>query len=112
MRELQDDEVVVQIGFVGVDGETFHNCPRAVRDDDALSVVLGLRSTADAVRAAFGREASPGYEVSRSSTVGRLRAKGFVVTHSPSRKNPNHASVTDPLAWTAARQAAFASCFN
>ena len=51
----------------------------------------------------------------RYSTVGKLRDAGFIVTHKPNRKNPNHILVTHSshgVDWPIELEETFSMCFD
>jgi hypothetical protein len=48
----------------------------------------------------------------RYTTAGELRSKGFIVTHSPTKRNPDHVSVEWRGDWTDEVSATFDTCFG
>ncbi|SNS79518.1 hypothetical protein [Actinacidiphila glaucinigra] len=72
-----------------------------------MSIVVGLVKVED-----LGPVIDQPSSGARYSTVGKLREQGFTVRHTPSQKNPDHATVSVKGDWTAERGHAFNLCFG
>src|SRR6266849_682427 len=118
---IADDEVVTQHTF----GGSYRGVPRAEREL-SLSVFRGRVSARDATEYIKLGKSVEEWEKRRIRVrrldVGKLRAAGFAVVHTPGRvAYPEHCSVVwpadDPLNtqvadWPPEVQAAFAACFT
>lgn len=96
-REIGDEEILTQYGQEGPDGEKFRGQPRF--DDTGeqeLSMLVGKMTVKEALSyIASHKTVSPNDSV-RYFQVGALRERDYVITHTPSRKNPYHISVSAP----------------
>lgn len=106
---LADDEWVTQFVFYDASPQ---NWPRP-RDKDGLSV---LRGQLDVDEAAYYvrlqvHEPYEGDSV-RHTTVGNLRAAGFEVLLTPSRRIPIHVSVSREAEWVENDRHRFDECFS
>lgn len=107
-RAIGDDEVVSHLVSRTEGGAVRALAsPRPV-DQGRLSVVIGELTAADAVRLAFRRPAIDTDGV-RHARVGDLRAAGFEVIHTPTRMNPEHASIQAVQSWV---DRSFTECFD
>lgn len=104
-----DDAVLTQ--YV-INGEQPRVRPRPV-DRDGLSLIEGRLSLIEAARFVRIKVKYP-YEGDsvRYVTTGALRAAGFVVMATPSRRNPIHVSVTCVAEWDEDVCKAFNLCFD
>ncbi|GAB1694288.1 hypothetical protein KRM28CT15_60910 [Krasilnikovia sp. M28-CT-15] len=111
-RELAAETILAQYGRE-VDGQqTFRNGPRADRET-SQSMTIGPCSAEEVARIVLGRPVRASDRV-RHTTVGELRAAGFVVTSTPTVRNPDHVSVAVPgnrVPWNDQEEARFDSCF-
>lgn len=98
-REIGDDEYVSQYGSRMTGKPDFRDRPRST-DRDALSGIVGQVTAAEARR--LVRTAGPATDDDgvRDVLAGDLRQQGFVVTHTPTRRNKRHVSIRYPVgAW-------------
>lgn len=119
-REIADDEELTQYGRVtsapanpdhpGI--PTFRIAPRADADSDGLSLMLGHQTADEMVRAVRRFPKLTSDDRVRYVTAGRLRDAGFVVRHTPTRKNPGHVSVTKDGEWDTVTEVEFDVCFD
>lgn len=91
-RELGRDESVTQYGSTS-DSPPFRRHPRP-KDLGKVSVIVGRVDSQTASKLVRGYEHE--HSCVRFSTVGTLEDAGFVVTHEPSNRNPDHATVHRP----------------
>lgn len=111
-RDIGDDEVLTQYGQQDVDTEAFHCAPRAV-DRDGLSLIAGTLTVEEACQMVHrGRCVEHDKCGVRHTTAGRLRRAGFVLLHTPNKRNPNHVSVTHGVNWDDDAAASFNLCFG
>lgn len=111
-RVIQDHEVLTQFGIHPND-PVFRRAPRFPGEHD-LSLLLGRYSAKDAGWRVLKRAPGKNARV-RYVTAGALRARKFIVTHTPNLKNPDHVSVTvadSSNAWNNAQQDALDNAFN
>ncbi|HEX5403528.1 MAG TPA: hypothetical protein VFX16_14640 [Pseudonocardiaceae bacterium] len=96
-RLIEDHEILTQYGQEGPDGSEFKGQPRF---DDAgerdLSMLLGKMDAAEALGYIASHKTVSDRDSVRYFQVGALRESGYVITHTPSLKNPYHISVTAP----------------
>ena len=118
IRALRRDEIVTQYDAVtraGGEVGAFRKCPRP-SDHDGLSAMVGRYTAEEASLLVRGRPSgTPEDDRVRYSTVARLHDQGFVVTHKPSRKNPNHILVTHSrhgVVWPKDLEETFRMCFD
>ncbi len=107
-REIADDEYVSQYGTRRRGRPGFRDHPR-LTDIDGVSVVLGKVTPAQARRPV--RRGPPTEEDGvRYIKVGDLRAKGFIVVHTPRARNTQHASISYPGEWDREVAGTFNEC--
>jgi len=112
-RALSDDTVLSQYGRLDPKRATFRNGPRPDRET-SQSMFIGACDVDQITRKVLGRPGQASDQV-RHTTVGRLRAAGFVVTSTPGLRNPDHVSVAVPgnrVPWDHGEQERFDSCFE
>jgi hypothetical protein len=117
-QELPEEARLTQFGERPPVGGSFRDRLRPEIGETEMSMILG---EVDATAAAMliTKHLVPGAE-RRVTTVGRLRYKGFVVVHSPTRGNPLHVSVYAPkdeksgeyVEWDRDVARRFNSCFT
>lgn len=110
-REILDDEPLTQYGYMGV----FRNALRVDILEPELSLLAGRLTGAEAgaiVRNDQTVIQFPEGHGARHTTAGTLRAAGFMVFHSPSKKNPRHVSAQWPESWDDRVSEAFDECFE
>jgi hypothetical protein len=73
----------------------FRQSPRFDSGETDISLLEGRLEPSEAAALVL-RRAAPPYATVRYTTVGRLRLEGFIVTRTPTRRVPNHISVTVP----------------
>jgi hypothetical protein len=94
----------------------FRDRPRAEINEPDVSLLWG-RVTVDEARRIVDKWGSPLSAV-RYTTAGALRARGFIVRHTPTGPNPKHISVfppidgNDPKEWDDALAKSFSDCFT
>jgi hypothetical protein len=76
-----------------------------------VSLLLGPMSPKEAASKVLRGGDEEGVGV-RRTTVGKLRQAGFVVAHTPNRRNRDHVSVSLERAWTDDDSNSFSSCFE
>jgi hypothetical protein len=110
--QVADDEDVTQYGRAGkrFDDAAFRDRPRIV-DAGGVSVLRGRQSIATTVRLVRKAPPQPGDSV-RHASVGVLRAAGFAVSATPSRRNPLHVTVSCPLPCDDETARTFDVCFD
>ena len=110
-REIGDDEYLSQYGSRQGGKPVFWDQPRTT-DVDGLSATIGRLTPAGArgfVRFIGVPTSDDGVRYARA---GDLRAKGFKVTHTPSRRNKDHASISYPGEWDATMEGTFNECWG
>lgn len=113
--EIADEVVLSQFGNRKApalpDGP--FRCRLREEDTDGVSMLNGRHSPDEACRIVTRLAASPDHGV-RYTTAGTLRAAGFHVKGTPSRRNKLHVSVIMESGeqWTDEVAARFDSCFN
>ena len=113
--DVPDDEPLTQYGHTG-DDPPFRNATRSYETD--VSLIRGRLSVREATT--LIRRQGEHYEVTdrdrvRYTTAGRLRAAGFVVRATPSRRIPGHVSaeLQDPEGvWDNSARSRFDECFD
>ena len=105
--ELDDDEWVSHYVFSGVP----NNVPRP-QDSDGLSVLRGHILLGEAATYVRRKGLIFQGDAVRHAKVGDLRAEGFVLTLTPSRRIPIHVSVSREAEWSHSEAMQFASCFE
>lgn len=104
-RSIEDGEVLTQYGTADA---AFRKEPR-VTDFGVISLILGAVDPLAAAAIVRGRgRLGDGTDAVRHTTAGRLRSRGFTVTHSPSRRNSLHVSAGCDGVWN---EEAFDQCF-
>jgi hypothetical protein len=114
-REIDDEEYVSQYGSRQTGSPGFLNQPRQV-DVDGLSVTLG-KLTPEEARRYVRRGGKIGRDDGvRHARVGDLRRQGMLVTNTPSRENPDHASISrpgkGPGEWSVEDQGTYDTCYG
>ena len=110
VEEIRDQEEVTQRVCRGRDAVPEINAPRP-RDMGRVSVIRG-RVTPSEAYDVVRKGGTPGPDDgARYTTVAALRRAGFVVTHSPNPRNPDHVSVSYPGDWGSDVALLFKSCF-
>lgn len=94
-RLIGDDEELTQYG---VTTDPFRNQPRW-RQEEAVSLLVGAWDSLEAGYRVRGQALEDGTDAARYTTVGALRAKGFIVTNTPTKRNPDHVSVSWDGEW-------------
>lgn len=110
---LLDSEELTQYGREGT-SPVFRDAPRSSQETE-LSMLRGHLSAAEAAIYVRKRSQADDRDQVRYTTVGRLRDLGFEVTHTPSRRNPDHVSVRVPegrVPWEDAERGAFVKAFD
>lgn len=110
-RALRDDEVLTQYGRV-TSNPDFFGSPHGA-DAGAMSLMLGEVSLELACLRVQRQRPQP-TDTIRRTTVGLLRAGGFIVDFTPEEFFPEHVSVTGPgrpHRWHAGLRAAFKEAF-
>ena len=113
--DVPDDEPLTQYGLEG-DDPPFRNATRSYETD--VSLIRGRLNAREA--ATLIRRQGERYEVTdrdrvRHTTAGRLRAAGFMVRATPSRRIPGHVSaeLQDPEhVWDNSVRSRFDACFE
>lgn len=108
---IGDDEILTHYG---VAGQPWKNTPPIADGYYELSVIRRDRDAAFAasVVLAGGLPRPDGKDRVRWCLAGTLRTKGFEVQHTPTRRNPDHCSVSHRDEWTPAVAGDFDSCFT
>ncbi|WP_182881353.1 hypothetical protein [Microbispora sp. H10949] len=117
--DLSDEDWVTQYGTIHkpIEGTPFKRCPSAHEVPRELSLLSGKKTPDEAAMAVNHRRAQgaiPGEGV-RYALVGKLRAAGFRVWASPTRRIPGHVSVAlvdDARLWTNDERDRFDACFE
>lgn len=104
---IGDHELLTQYVF---GGEEPRNVPRP-SDRDGLSALRGQSTLQEAAR--FVRKARWPHEGDsvRHVLVRDLREAGFIVDHTPNRRNPLHTSIRIEAQWNVDVAHAFDACF-
>lgn len=92
---LPDDLRLTQYGEGSSFGSGFRDRLRQQIGETEISMILGAVDASAAAVLVTGW--LPPVALSRVTTVGRLRGKGFRVVHSPTKRNRLHVSVYAPL---------------
>jgi hypothetical protein len=115
--ELPDDLRLTQFGQEPPFGDGFRDRLREEIGETEISMILG-EVDASAAAILVTRYFAPD-AISRVTTVGRLRAVGFRVVHSPTKTNRLHVSVYPPLTeagegaeWDDELASLFNACFT
>lgn len=108
-RDLGADEEVTQYGSAD---QSFRNAPRFAEGEADLSVILGRLTPEQAGDVVRYGALGGGRDRARHSLVAVLRLAGFTVTHTPSRMNACHASVTFHGDWNSQVCDDFDDCFE
>jgi hypothetical protein len=109
---VSDDEHLTQYGCTTSD-PVFRSHPRPEVDGLDISLIRGMLTVEAATMIVRRRGyVITGADVVRHTTAGTLRDAGFVVEHTPNRKNPAHVSVRWPGDWTDEVSKDFADCFE
>lgn len=123
IRDIEDGEVVSHYGTPGWPGwdpedvpagthDGFRGLPRRDRDERGMSVQIGRLSPAEMVEVMMPWRSPRPHDAVRHASVRRLREAGFIVRHTPSRLQPNHATVEFPTDWTDDVTEAWHDCFS
>ena len=115
-NEIPDDADLSQYGEQGAEGLEFRNSLRIEEGETELSLILGKvdrRAAATLITKCWRPAAAV-----RHTTAAQLRARGFVVRHTPSLENRLHVSVwppmlgREPVEWDDDLVKAFDECFT
>jgi hypothetical protein len=114
--EVPDDAQLTQYGEGLTGAAGFRNRANAETGETEVSLILGW---VDAQAAAMLVTRAPSaFAMVRHATARDLRARGFVVRHTPSRTNHLHVSVSapvrdrEPVEWDDALALLFDQCLN
>ncbi len=111
-EELEDDELVTQRVARGLDAPPEYNQPKYPEEFPAVSVIRGALTPEEALRRVRkGMSTATRDDGVRRATVGTLRDAGFILTHTPTNRNPDHVSVTYPGDWERDVALLFKTCF-
>jgi hypothetical protein len=105
-REIGDDEYLSQYGSRQGGKPLFWSRPRPT-DTDGLSATIGRLTPAEARKPVRMIGAATRDDGVRYARVGDLRAKGFEVTHTPSKRNKDHTSISCAGEWDATMEGTF-----
>ena len=105
-REIGDDEYLSQYGSRQGGKPLFWSRPRPT-DTDGLSATIGRLTPAEARKPVRMTGAATSDDGVRYARAGDLRAKGFEVTHTPSRRNKDHTSISHAGEWDATMEGTF-----
>jgi hypothetical protein len=96
-RDIADEEYLTQYGQEGSEGSQFRGQPRFDQTGEQdLSMLVGKFSAQEALELiASHRSVTPRDSV-RYFLVKDLRERDYVITHTPTLKNPYHISVAAP----------------
>jgi hypothetical protein len=83
---------------LGKEGNLFWSRPRPT-DTDGLSATIGRLTPAQARKPVRMTGTATSDDGVRYARAGDLRAKGFQVTHTPSRRNKDHTSISYAGGW-------------
>ncbi|GAB3818703.1 hypothetical protein GCM10027605_71740 [Micromonospora zhanjiangensis] len=116
-EEIPDDAELTQYGK-GQPGSPgrFRDCPRIENNEPDMSLLLGRLGVKEAAKLVFKWQHP--LSAVRYTTAGTLRARGFVVRHTPSPSIPQHTSVLaptlggEPIEWDEDLAKIFAECFT
>jgi hypothetical protein len=110
-REIGDEEYVSQYGSRMTGQPNFWDHPRP-EDLDGLSATIGRLTPAEA-RPLVRRSGSiTGDDGVRYALVGDLRGHGFKVSHTPSQRNKDHASISYDSEWDGTMTGKFTECWS
>ena len=118
LRDIRDDECLTQYGEAIPDesGYNFRNRLREHQGENELSLIAGRLTPQEAAKVVT-KVGNP-QAAARYTTAGELRTQGFIVRHSPTRKNARHVSVHppqaggQPAAWDDDMTKRFDECFT
>lgn len=111
VEEIGNDETVTQRISRGPGAPPDIDAPRT-KDQGKVSVQRGRKSPSEMFHIVRkGGTCSPD-DGARYAVVGDLRRAGFEVTHSPTNRSKDHASVTYPADWDEAVALLFKSCMK
>jgi hypothetical protein len=108
-EDIADDEYVTQRierGRAEIDR------PRVSDFDGMVSVSRGRKTPSQMFHVVRKAAKCGPDDGARYARVGDLRSAGFDVTHTPNRRNPDHASVSYPADWDDPVALLFRSCFS
>jgi hypothetical protein len=105
-RDLDDEEVLSRYGRI-TSNPPFRWSPR--RGESEMSLFLGRMSPHEVAEAVNTDKYGA---LVRHTTVGRLRAVGFVVVHDPTLQREDHVTVRYPGKWDRSVSEAFRGCFD
>lgn len=111
---VPDAAPLSQYGRSAQNRRSFRSAPRHESGEVDISLVLGRLSVVEITAFVAARHADAGDAV-RYTTAGALRARGFVVQSTPTRRIPGHVSVTAPggqIPWDDRTSALFEECFK
>lgn len=107
-REIGEDEYLSQYVTREAGQPRLRNRPR-LRDIDGLSLTAGKLTPAEARKPV--RRGSPTEDDGvRHVRTGDLRAEGFIVENTPSRRNTEHVSIRYPREWDDQVASTFNGC--
>lgn len=110
-REIGDDESLSQYGSRQGGKPVFWDRPRTT-DIDGLSATIGRLTAAEARKLVRFIGVPTSDDGVRYARVGDLRANGFEVTHTPSRRNKDHSSTSYEGEWDATMEETFNECWS
>lgn len=114
-EELADEEALAQYGRENSDepciDPRFRCVPRFEDGERDVSLLRGQMTIHEAAQAVCRRPAKPG-DVVRHTTAGALRSAGFLVSHTPTKRNKEHVSVEHQGKWTENMRKAFDLAFD
>lgn len=110
-RDIEDDEFVTQYGNLAGDPAFRTRPPAGSPRPRTMSVTLGRRSPEEMVRL-VRRSPDPASDTARHARVRRFREAGFLVRHTPTSRNLDHASVEWAGEWEDTVAERFDSCFE
>jgi hypothetical protein len=107
-REIGAEEELTQYGTVT---EPFRTRPRP-GIENAVSLLAGGFSPLEAGDRVRRQALNDGTDAARYTTAGALRAAGFDVTHTPTKRNADHVSVEFVGEWDDKASVRFDACFG
>lgn len=110
-REIGDEEYLSQYGSRLTGKPPFLDRPRSV-DTDGLSATVGSLTPAQARRLVRRVGLVGSDDGVRYAPAGALRAMGFEVTHTPSRRNKDHVSISYAGEWDVTMEGKFYECWS
>jgi len=114
-EQIGDEEPLTQYGRADSDehcsDSRFRCIPRFEDGEQDVSLLRGQLSVEEAAWAVCRRAARPG-DLVRHTTAQALRNAGFLVSHTPTRRNKGHVSVEYQGKWTENMRKAFDLAFG